>query len=1190
MEESREYEPYVAKEHIFYDSKKRIITVRGEIDFDTGDINKYRKATTLIIENGVRSIRNQLFCALPDNITSLTLPDSVIEIGENTFAGSNIETFVLPARLLSIGRNAFALSQLKSIELPASVTMIGEDAFNNCFQLVHVKLPENLETIPPHTFSNCKGLKSVTLPRTLKTIERFAFDGCSSIEAIDLPESIKRIESDAFRNCSSLKTIYLPDNIEFLGKSVFEKCDSLKSISLTESAKEMFWYAFEKMDEIEFILRKGPERNYLEEVKELGLNIEYSPDLSEKGTSITKIVTENLELARLDGTDDPHLDYLPCAMKNHPYRVAYISDLHLDFKVHAHAKEIRNSDGLKVYLYRVCEKLIRSLRRSVDMVVFLGDISPDIRLNELFIAMFSKMFYANSERLGEIIHQSNCPIIYILGNHELWGNNCKGKTPQSIIKEYQKTMRKYDVRVPQNELLIFGMYSTDPPKILSQKDVESMTVTELRSACINSNAIMLCGLGFTGKSKTFNANNGIYRNTLDFDEDLDQTDIFYRMHAKCREALAEIPLMVFTHTATKDWLDEQVCPKWTYFHGHTHHNSVVADQYQRIFSDAQVGYNSEKFEFKIALSHPIPHPFIYLGDGIYEISNVDYIEFNRSVGIGLKLNKAGKITMLKKAGYYLFIMTVNGMDYLLEGGRRKTAEFPISYYYEKMDNYANNIASFMEQFHQSMAKLSKTVRSLGGSGYIHGCIIDIDYYNHLYVNPLDWSITSYYATSMRDKWVYRNFPSLLATRCPDIYKNYQKLLSSGSTNLPELAGMIDKEPVYVDSTEMYANSRLLRCYQYSSDSHIIRNWSASIAEKDAQIKVGIENDRIYFYGDGVSQISYSGIEIPAIDIRKGVLKYIEGTQKVKDPVSLLSKQYCDFVVPCLSEFDKLFKSFEDKLNCFHYSTPGNVEVLFTRMKHYEFPRDGYPELIEMMEKYSETGTIDYRELPISLYYPEDNAKYASTSLIRGIFEKFWAPLIPWNYYRHIEFDYDAAFDLVKERFRAKFNKDMPSTTMEKVRANLCLLVKSFEKMLDILTPLVPNAVLGKVRYDRINIPYMEIVNELGKEYSGDVKFVQYLCNNGLTKYYRLLSLEYVTPIVWEALRFALGNEIEKETRFLTKEERIDLVQKFTLFRIAQKNPIVYIVYGTVIQDPIQRFVEKYLDDYEGQFRFFDVHG
>ena len=43
-------------------------------------------------------------------------------------------------------------------------------------------------------------------------------------------------------------------------------------------------------------------------------------------------------------------------------------------------------------------------------------------------------------------------------------------------------------------------------------------------------------------------------------------------------------------------------------------------------------------------------------------------------------------------------------------------------------------------YRNALKTISKEIRAFGGNGNIHGCIIDIDFFNHIYVNPFDGKI------------------------------------------------------------------------------------------------------------------------------------------------------------------------------------------------------------------------------------------------------------------------------------------------------------------------------------------------------------------------------------------------------------------------------------------------------------------
>ena len=1170
MKEIEEYEPYDPKEHIFYDSKQKTVTVRGSIDLDLKDIASFRGAKTLILEDGVRTVRNSHSYYGCDNITAVELPKS----------------------LKKIGIGAFNRTRIKNIDLPSSLESIGSDAFHCCEQLKTISLPDNIKTIGHGAFSGCDKLTSVSLPRNLENIERSAFNNCRMLKEITIPDTIQRIESHAFEGCVRLEEITIPDGIYFLGEEVFKNCDALKCIRLSESAKELFWYAFCDLTDTELLVHEDPEVLPQQEIKSLDLHTVYPESEIDCTLPAIRFVSEELDYELPIDIDDPHFERYPCGYQNYPCRVAYISDLHLDVKLLKHFPQGYTSEQLHTYLYTVCDRLVRSINRTIDFVMFLGDISYDLHVNKAFFEVFSKMFRKHAERFEEIYYiLEDCPIYYVLGNHELWGVNCKGSTVDAIVDEYRTTLAEYQVTVLQNELVLVDRRSYSPPEIIGTEQLLSMSDSELRLKCIDMNAIMLCGTGFSAKCPTFNAKNDIYRSTLDYEGDVEQTNLFFSLHEKCRGALAQMPLMVFTHTAVKDWGEAQVCSTWTYFHGHTHHNNIISDQYSRIFSDAQVGYESERYRFKIARSIPVPHPFTYLGDGVYEISYSDYQDFNSSMNISVNLKKAGIITMLKKSGYYLFILTADGENYLLEGGKRKPTDFPISYFFDRMEDYANNISQFMEQFHQVMGKLSKVVRSIGGSGYIHGCIVDIDYFNHLYVNPVDWTVTPYYATSMRNKWVYRNLPSLLADQTPALYSNYRKMLEAGSSNLPALPSKLDDDPQYVDSTDMYSNSRMLRCYQYSSDNHIIRNWSPSIAEKGATIKVEIKDDRLFFYGDGVGKITMNEAEVQTIDLRKGMIKYLSGPQNTSEQnISAFSEQYCKFAIECMSEFQKLFDSFRYKLKYFNYAKPASAEVLFSKLERAAFPADLYPEFMEALEQYSKTGTISYMEIPNTIIVPDYcGEEDVRTYFIDRLYNRLWVLLLPWNHYRGIPFDYSAALEMVNDAYRKQYNSE-PSQSMETAFTdNLHLLVESFDSLLEMITPYVnQTAFMTTSDQDEHFMPTKHDVAKITSQYTGDASHYQGLLALDLVRFNRLLSLRYASMAIREAVRFAFKNLSSRWSHDIVDEETIDLLTQYSVYRIAQRCPVVYLVYGTLLPAAVKEFVCTLANDSKKCKRFVNT--
>ena len=114
----------------------------------------------------------------------------------------------------------------------------------------------------------------------------------------------------------------------------------------------------------------------------------------------------------------------------------------------------------------------------------------------------------------------------------------------------------------------------------------------------------------------------------------------------------------------------------------------------------------------------------------------------------------------------------------------------------------------LEPYYHIQKNVSKEIKAIGGSGYIHGCIVDIDYYNHIYINPFDLTCTPYFAWDIYDKMLYPSLSKLLEERNETLFLNYKQ----GTKQLPSLNNLkypaIQEKTMYYD-TDIYQYSRYL---------------------------------------------------------------------------------------------------------------------------------------------------------------------------------------------------------------------------------------------------------------------------------------------------------------------------------------------------------------------------------------------
>ena len=119
----------------------------------------------------VTVIGDSAFCNT--QLTSVTIPNSVITIENEAFCCNQLTNVIIPNSVTTIGNFAFFGNQLTSVTIPNSVTAIGFGAFSHT-QLTSVTIPNRVTTIGFGTFSHNQ-LTSITIPNSVTTIEGEAF-------------------------------------------------------------------------------------------------------------------------------------------------------------------------------------------------------------------------------------------------------------------------------------------------------------------------------------------------------------------------------------------------------------------------------------------------------------------------------------------------------------------------------------------------------------------------------------------------------------------------------------------------------------------------------------------------------------------------------------------------------------------------------------------------------------------------------------------------------------------------------------------------------------------------------------------------------------------------------------------------------------------------------------------------------
>lgn len=141
-----------------------------------------------------------------NNLTSITIPNSIVSIGEFAFSDC---------------------TGLTDIAIPDSVVSIGGHAFAYCENLVSVNIGNGIKNIPEESFTNCIKLENVIIPNGVISIGYSAFASCENFTSITIPSSVTSIQNTAFANCNNLTNMYIPSSVSSIGYSAFNNIPEL---------------------------------------------------------------------------------------------------------------------------------------------------------------------------------------------------------------------------------------------------------------------------------------------------------------------------------------------------------------------------------------------------------------------------------------------------------------------------------------------------------------------------------------------------------------------------------------------------------------------------------------------------------------------------------------------------------------------------------------------------------------------------------------------------------------------------------------------------------------------------------------------------------------------------------------------------------------------------------------------------
>lgn len=157
----------------------------------------------------------------------LLIPEKV-NIEEQTFTITGIDKEAFMGCREYVANGITYWNGLKSITLPETVTELGEGAFA-LTDLIEVNLPQSISKLPFGCFGSCTKLATIHVPGTITSIGEMAFYGCTSATDLTLDEGVEQIGKMAFFDCPKLTEVTLPSSVKVIGDKAFGGRDSRRS-------------------------------------------------------------------------------------------------------------------------------------------------------------------------------------------------------------------------------------------------------------------------------------------------------------------------------------------------------------------------------------------------------------------------------------------------------------------------------------------------------------------------------------------------------------------------------------------------------------------------------------------------------------------------------------------------------------------------------------------------------------------------------------------------------------------------------------------------------------------------------------------------------------------------------------------------------------------------------------------------
>lgn len=251
-------------------------------------------------------------------------------------------------------------------------------------------------------------------------------------------------------------------------------------------------------------------------------------------------------------------------------RIGYISDLHIEF-ILSHMTHEYGSNLLEKLEYVLDDIYKKATSNKLDILLLVGDLGESDFSQYIMTVLSNKL------------KKTGIRVVSILGNHEIWWY----QDFETCVKEYKHIADMSNFKLLQNDSVYWDNKGLGE---VSEKELLGIAFEDLAEKLKDAKLIIFGGLGFAGYNPRFCAEQRIYRNTMNREQEFIESDKINCIYSLIKPLLKDRGIVV-THTPKRDWCrSSKLSNGIVYVSGHTHKRKRVEKNGCREYADNQIGY------------------------------------------------------------------------------------------------------------------------------------------------------------------------------------------------------------------------------------------------------------------------------------------------------------------------------------------------------------------------------------------------------------------------------------------------------------------------------------------------------------------------------------------------------------------------------------------------------------------------